>query len=219
MPNGWSTKHSVPIWGPSRQWSAGYGATVAKAEEAARKDLSLDEILRVACELINRESVEAFTMRRLAEQLGRSTMATYRHVGNKDELLLAAADSVLARVQLPDTAGVPWNERFHALALATWAEIENARWIPGYLVSRQVTPPSLVRLRGALAEIVLELGLPKSQVDKIVVMSGTFTIGLVATVRDPEPYLRFGVDLIADGLEAQAVAAKMQAKAVAAERK
>jgi hypothetical protein len=192
---------------------------VPKVKEAARKDLSLDEILTVACELIERDGVDAFTMRRLAEELGRSTMATYRHVGNKDELILAAADSVLARVKLPDNPDASWSERYHEVAQATWAAIEHARWIPTYLVSRQVTTPNLQRIMGAIEEIVVDSGLPKAQAEKVVVMSWTFTIGLLSTVPNPEPYLKFGIDVIAAGVEEQARASRAKVPAVNSKRK
>lgn len=184
---------------------------MAKVKEAARKDLSLDEILTVACGLIERDGVDAFTMRRLANELGRSTMATYRHVGNKDELILAAADSVLANVRLPDNPDATWNERFHDVALATWSAIEHARWIPTYLVARQVSTPNLQRILTAVEEIVVESGLPRAQAEKVVVMSWTFTIGLLSTVPNPEPYLKFGIDVIAAGVDAQSRASKTKA--------
>lgn len=192
---------------------------MSTVKEAPRKDLNLDEILTVACELIERDGVDAFTMRRLAEELGRSTMATYRHVGNKDELILAAADSVLARVALPDNPDASWNERFHQVALATWSAIEHARWIPTYLVSRQVTTPHLQRILTAIEEIVVESGLPKEHAEKAVVMSWTFTIGLLSTVPNPEPYLKFGIDVIAAGVEAQGRASRPTVEAARSKRK
>lgn len=191
---------------------------MAKVKEAPRKDLSLDEILTVANELLERDGVDAFTMRRLAEELGRSTMATYRHVGNKDELLLAAADSVLAKVKLPDNPDAPWNERFSDFALATWSAIEHSRWILNYLVSRQESPPNLQRILSALEEVVVETGLPKAEAEKVVVMCWTFTIGLLSTVPHPEPYLKFGVDVIAAGVEAQG-RARTKAPASGSKRK
>jgi AcrR family transcriptional regulator len=168
-----------------------------------RSDLSRDEILGVASAMIERDGVDAFTMRGLAEALNRSTMATYRHVNNKEELLEAAADAALARVVLPDNSDASWNDRFHDLAMAVWAEIEHARWIPTYLVARKITTPNLTRILTELEEIVGESGLPPEQVGQTVVLAWTFTIGLLSTVRDPGPYLRFGVDVIATGIEGQ----------------
>lgn len=183
-------------------------AASRNGKRGERNDLSLDEILAVAIVMIERDGVDGFTMRRLAEQLNRSTMATYRHVSNKDELLLAAADSVLSRVVLPGNSDAPWSERFHDLAMAVWKEIERARWIPAYLVSQQVSSPNLTRILTALEEIVKESGLPPAQVNRAVVMAWTFTIGLLSTMREPGPYLRFGVDVMVAGLESQGKSAE-----------
>jgi AcrR family transcriptional regulator len=177
-------------------------AKTSATPEPAR-DLSRDEILEVACRIIDRVGVDGFTMRKLAEELNRSTMASYRHVNNKDDLLVAAADQILGRVVLPSKGEGPWTDRFHELAMAVWAEIETARWIPGFLVSRQITTPNLERILHELTEIVNESGLPPDKARQAVVMAWTYTIGLLSWARDPGRHLRFGVDVIVAGLEAQ----------------
>jgi hypothetical protein len=56
------------------------------------------ELLRVvvaaARTVIEQEGVDALSMRRVAEQLGSSPMALYRHVRDKDQLLVLLLDAL-----------------------------------------------------------------------------------------------------------------------------
>lgn len=56
--------------------------------------LSRAEIARAAVVLVDEDGVAQFSMRRLADALGVSTMAVYHHFQNKAEVLQAAADQV-----------------------------------------------------------------------------------------------------------------------------
>lgn len=56
--------------------------------------LERSEIARAALALVDADGIERFTMRRVAESLGVTTMAVYHHFQNKAEVLQAAADQV-----------------------------------------------------------------------------------------------------------------------------
>lgn len=56
--------------------------------------LERSEIARAALALVDADGIERFTMRRVAEELGVTTMAVYHHFQNKAEVLQAAADQV-----------------------------------------------------------------------------------------------------------------------------
>ena len=58
-------------------------------------------MLDTAIRLLDVEGVGALTMRRLAGELGVSTMAPYRHVNSKDELLMVLVDRLAARLVYP----------------------------------------------------------------------------------------------------------------------
>lgn len=81
--------------------------------------LTYDEITAQALGLIDRESLEALSMRRLGKELGVDPMSIYHHIPNKSELLDAVIDSVMATVDLSvDDADAPWQERVRRLAYA-----------------------------------------------------------------------------------------------------
>ena len=54
---------------------------------------------------------EALTMGALAEALGVTPMAAYRHVANKDELIALVLEDVVSEVEVPAADSGPWQER------------------------------------------------------------------------------------------------------------
>lgn len=91
------------------------------------------EIAQAALEIVDREGLDALSMRRLASELGLGTMTLYGYFATKDELL----DAVVARaaagrrpLAVPDG---PWDERLRAIARAWHANLARH--------------PSLVQLR------------------------------------------------------------------------
>lgn len=57
--------------------------------------LSVEDITRAAVDLADEVGLPAVSMARVAAKLGNSTMALYRHVKSKDELVLLMADAAL----------------------------------------------------------------------------------------------------------------------------
>jgi AcrR family transcriptional regulator len=60
----------------------------------------LGRIIAGALELIDREGLEALSMRNLAKELQTGTTTLYRYVTGKEEVLVLVADSVLGQTQL-----------------------------------------------------------------------------------------------------------------------
>ncbi|GAA4402442.1 TetR/AcrR family transcriptional regulator C-terminal domain-containing protein [Tsukamurella soli] len=90
------------------------------------RDIQLNRstILRAALEIVDRDGVDALSMRRLGEAVHRDPTMLYRHIPNKAELLDGIAETVLERLQV-DTTAKDWAAQlrvvagdFRALALA-----------------------------------------------------------------------------------------------------
>ena len=67
--------------------------------------------MRAAIELADADGLAAVSMARVAERLGNSTMALYRHVKSKDELLRADVDAALGAPDRRCPKGVDWRDR------------------------------------------------------------------------------------------------------------
>jgi TetR/AcrR family tetracycline transcriptional repressor len=75
-------------------------------------------VIEKALELADEEGLETVTIRRLAQELGVTPMALYWHFKNKELLLHAVADHVLAEVTPDFDPASPWNVRLRAMVEA-----------------------------------------------------------------------------------------------------
>ncbi|SBT38177.1 GntR family transcriptional regulator [Micromonospora auratinigra] len=92
--------------------------------------LSRERLVRGAIALADAGGLAAVSMRQLAADLGVATMALYRHVRGRDDLLLAMADTVLGDAPLPPVPPAGWRTALDLLARAQWAAYRRHRWAP-----------------------------------------------------------------------------------------
>jgi AcrR family transcriptional regulator len=81
-----------------------------------RRPLSNERILEAAVRLMDREGLDAVTMRRLGRELGVEAMSLYNHVEDKDALLRGILARVLAEFELPQDPDLDWIERVRQMA-------------------------------------------------------------------------------------------------------
>ncbi|MDQ6804267.1 MAG: TetR family transcriptional regulator [Actinomycetota bacterium] len=105
--------------------------------------LSEESVLDAADVLLSSEGVEAVTIRRVAESLGVSAMALYRHVGDKDDLLLALVDRLAQRLEYPPLPADP-RERLTALWRTLYEGLAAHLWLPEVLARRRLMAPSVL---------------------------------------------------------------------------
>ena len=77
-------------------------------ERRQRRDLTLDEVIDRALEIAQAEGEKGLTMRRVADACGVTPMAIYHHVENKEALLTAIVDRVVADAIADLGAGDDW---------------------------------------------------------------------------------------------------------------
>ena len=79
------------------------------------KGLSRERICAAAIELVDREGIAGLTMRALGRECGVQAMSLYRYVANKDDLLDAVQEGIVAQMQ-PIAAGLAWADAVEASA-------------------------------------------------------------------------------------------------------
>ncbi|HEY1668648.1 MAG TPA: GntR family transcriptional regulator, partial [Trebonia sp.] len=84
------------------------------AATTRRARLSQQEIVETGVRIADADGLPLVTMRRVADSLGVSTMALYRHVPNKGDLTLRMSDSVFAGIRLPEIPIADWRRRLDA---------------------------------------------------------------------------------------------------------
>jgi len=122
------------------------------ARDAARTrdgKVTRELVLATALEIIDRDGVDALSMRRLGAALERDPMILYRHAPGKTALLDGIVETVLAQLSV-DPAALDWTAQlrvvardYRALALA------HPNVVP-LLVTRPLATPLALRPRGTL---------------------------------------------------------------------
>lgn len=109
-----------------------------------RRALSRERIVAQALALADEGGLTALSMRRLAGQLGVEAMSLYNHVQNKEDLLDAMVDRVIAEVALPAAEG-DWKAALRGRAHAAHEMLLRHRWAPHLIVSRVNVGPAMLR--------------------------------------------------------------------------
>lgn len=91
----------------------GKGTRMARPKNGPR--LTRERILHTALKLVDRDGLDALSMRKLASELEVDPMSIYHHIPNKDTLLRGLVEAVFAEVPEPPTRG-DWRRRVRAWA-------------------------------------------------------------------------------------------------------
>jgi AcrR family transcriptional regulator len=111
--------------------------------------LSRRSIVDACVDLVDREGVEAVTLRRLGAELGADPTAVYRHFRDKSELLTAVADRLLAGVVEEFRLTGDWRRDMRAIAL----NVRRVYLAHPALAHLLATAPALLPSSTRLAEI------------------------------------------------------------------
>jgi AcrR family transcriptional regulator len=90
-------------------------------------DLDAEEIVTAAVEIFEESGLDAVSMRSVSSRLGVSPVPLYSRIGNKDALVEAIADRLLADLAPPGTEGEPWDRYALRWARELRARLRQAR--------------------------------------------------------------------------------------------
>ena len=88
---------------------------MSRAARSAAGELTRQDVIDAAAGLVAEHGYAGLTMRALAQRCGVPTMTLYRHVRDKEDILGALADRVLADLQLPEPGTLTWQEELAAV--------------------------------------------------------------------------------------------------------
>lgn len=151
------------------------------AHDAATR-LSRELIVDAYLRLVEAEEGDRISLRRLGRELGVDPTAVYRHFRDKDEILAAAADRLLAEVTEGLEPSGGWRDQLRDVLLA----LRRVYLLhPRALLALQLAPPRLENGFGNVERCIAllrEAGLPEAEVPVAYEALETYTIG--ATVFD-----------------------------------
>jgi AcrR family transcriptional regulator len=129
----------------------------ASPDPEAPGRLDRDLLVAATVSLVDSHGVARFTMRMLGEELGRSAMASYRHVANKDELVALAADAVLAGVEIPVAASGTPRERLRELTQNAFLQLAAHPWVAPFLLTYVRSMPNADQVHREMVAILSEV--------------------------------------------------------------
>jgi AcrR family transcriptional regulator len=143
------------------------------------------EIAETALALVDREGLDALSMRRLAAELGLGTMTLYGYFATKEELL----DALVARaatgrrgIAVPDG---PWDERLRALARAWHANLARHPSLVQLRLRGPIVGPEAFRLTELGLAALREAGFSAADAARAFRVVFLYVFGS-ATFNDPE---------------------------------
>lgn len=90
----------------------------------AAKGLTREMLTASALRIVDREGLDALSMRRLGSELRVDPMAAYRHIPNKGILLDEVVEAVMSEIDTEAVdASLPWQDQLRALALSYLATL------------------------------------------------------------------------------------------------
>lgn len=121
--------------------------------------LTRDRIVEAALSIARDEGLEALSIRKLAEQVGVSRMALYRHIPDKEALLDLVADAIADRdLAIPDVDSGSWDERLRVLAAGMRSQLLAYKGLTDLIVTRGNRGPSVLKLTEAVLSILDDAG-------------------------------------------------------------
>jgi AcrR family transcriptional regulator len=124
----------------------------AARSRSASDPLTPERIVAAAVAVADAEGLAGLSMRRVAAEVGVATMSLYRHVSDKDDLLMQMMDAVFGEGWLPKDPPDGWRDRLESAARALWAMFRRHPWLATAL---SVTRPQLVASAMPYTEWVL----------------------------------------------------------------
>ncbi|MEV6416449.1 TetR/AcrR family transcriptional regulator [Kribbella sp. NPDC051718] len=167
-----------------------------------KPSLSVGDITRAAIELADAEGLAAVSMARVAERLGNSTMALYRHVKSKDELLVLMSDAALERPE-PLPAGSDWRAGLTFWAKGVLTAVRRHRWYSKLPISGPPAGPNNLAWFDSALGALKDTGLSEESKVGIVMGLMTYVQGEIRLSMDlatgfdenPDAFTRYGATL------------------------
>ncbi|GAA4228536.1 AcrR family transcriptional regulator [Streptosporangium album] len=169
----------------------------------ARQGLSVDRIVESAIRVADSEGLEGLSMRRVAELLGFTTMALYRHVSGRDQLVDLMCDAVTGEAVGADAVkggadgreapaggadgpgavtgeadgaqgGDGWRAALEAWARSSWALRERHPWLSEAQGTRTVPGPNSIAHFERALSVVAGTGLTPAEMLAVVGLVGRY---------------------------------------------
>ncbi|MCE7011351.1 TetR/AcrR family transcriptional regulator C-terminal domain-containing protein [Kibdelosporangium philippinense] len=156
------------------------GSKNVKAPKWSRQhDLTRDRLVRAAIDIADAEGLAAVSMRSVTARLGVATMAPYRHVKGKDELVILMADAAFGERGYPSKGSLAWRPRLELAARTLWSLFKRHPWLAQLgPITRPLPLPNLTAHSEWMLVPLEALGLTAAEMLDITVLIFSYTQGI-----------------------------------------
>lgn len=154
-----------------------------------REQLTREQIVAAAIELLDQEGTEALSMRKLGSRLNAAATSLYRHVANRDELIQLVVDDVYGEIRPPATADrSQWRAAVTRIATDLRAMALRHPWIAPELgqVGLVHIGPNAMRMSSGLLAQFEAAGFSAEEKDQA---AGTLTAYVIGIATSEAAYL------------------------------
>ena len=139
------------------------------------------EILDAAFVIADEQGLDAVSMRAIADRVGVTPMALYRHYGSKSALLDGMVGHLLTALMPEAVSTGPWNERLGLIAHSYRGFAQQHPWAAQLLFSRPAITLDGIRLVEFIHQALREAGIPEHELTRMEHLVTTFVIGFAAS--------------------------------------
>lgn len=140
--------------------------------------LSREVLVRAALGVVDRDGLDALSMRRLGSELGVDPMAAYRHFPNKESLLDGVVEAVVSEIDLATDPATPWSDQVRRLAGAYRAALLRHPAVAPLVASRPASTPGALRLAERSLALMEDAGVPRHEAILAVNALGVLVSGM-----------------------------------------
>jgi AcrR family transcriptional regulator len=133
-------------------------------------------VVEAARIVVERDGIDALTMRRVAQDLGSSPMSIYRHVRDRDELLVLLLDKLAAELPRPRLPKKP-RARLERACIAMRDGLAQHPWVVDVLAGGDLIAPSILWLMEEIVAGFVACGLSHAQAAEAYRAIWQFTVG------------------------------------------
>jgi AcrR family transcriptional regulator len=182
-------REKEPVDVPPPPW-----ATPAR-ESKPRRQLSRDAIVEAALKVVDRDGVDALSMRRVAAELGTGAASLYWHVRNREELINLMIDDVARSIELPEPDPARWKEQLKDVGRSMRRSLLAHRDLARATMGRIPLGPDIFRLGEWVYGLMRDAGIP----DRTVALTiDLFSLYIGAVAMEEADFRAPGADTTGD---------------------
>lgn len=122
--------------------------------------LSREAIIDAALAILDREGVDALTIRRLAQELGTGAASLYWHIGGKEELGELVYDRIMGEIDLPEADPARWEDQLKEVARQAYRAMLSHNDAVRLSIGRPPTGPHTLGIVEWMLALMRSAGVP-----------------------------------------------------------